>query len=318
MKKGLLLFIFGILSGSTLWAQQDNSFTEKTIVVHNSGCDIQGTLLSGNDKSKVAIIIAGSGPTDRDGNSPVGVTSDSYKILAEDLAKAGIATYRYDKRGIAKSSMKDFDEAKLTFNDYIIDAEKIFDYMKDSLAFKNIYFIGHSEGSLIGMIASERKRVKGYVSLSGSGRRIDSVLLEQLTTKVPPAIMKQIDSMFYKLAGGQKIDSVPPYLLTLFRPSIQPYMISWIKYNPYIEIGKLTCPILVVQGACDIQIKTKDAELLHNGNKSSILDIIPQMTHMLKDADKDCNDPGMKTYKDKSLPINTKLTVDIISFIQKT
>ena len=115
---------------------------------------------------KLAIIIAGSGPTDRNGNNPMGVAANSYKMIADELDAQNIATFRYDKRGIGKSAINNMNEGDLVFDDYIKDAVKIFDYMKDSLGFKNIYFIGHSEGSLIGMVASQRVPVKGFISIS--------------------------------------------------------------------------------------------------------------------------------------------------------
>jgi pimeloyl-ACP methyl ester carboxylesterase len=104
--------------------------------------------------------------------------------------------------------------------------------------------------------------------------------------------------------------------MSLFRPSVQPYMISWLKYDPAKEIGKLNCPILILQGKCDIQVKPEDAELLHAGNTKSILDIIDGMTHTLKNAEAGCQDPDMKTYKDSSLPLNKKLVNDIVSFVK--
>ena len=215
---------------------------------------INGTLLPASDKQKIVIIIAGSGPTDRNGNSIAGLNSNTYRLLAEALQKNNIASFRYDKRGIAKSAYKNFREKDLVFDDYINDAKEIFFYLKDSLGYKDIYFTGHSEGSLIGMVAAEQTTPKGYISLAGVGRTIDLIITEQVTAQYP-AIAKQTDSLFNILKTKGKIDSVPPYLLSIFRPSVQPYMISWMKYDPKAEIKKLNLPILILQGTCDIQVK---------------------------------------------------------------
>ena len=298
-----------------------NMFSEKIISIQSKGCLLEGTLLSSsvnNAKEKIAIIIAGSGPTDRNGNSIAGVFSNSYKMLAEELAKQNIATYRYDKRGIAKSVVKNFKESDLVFDDYISDAEIIFDYIKDSLGFADIYFIGHSEGSLIGMVASQEKPVKGFISLSGAGRSIDVIVEEQMNTQHQPAnIIKEVTDIFSLLKNGQKADSVPQYLYSLFRPGIQPYMISWLKHNPVDEMKKVNLPSLILQGSCDIQVKTEDAQNLHNANEKSIINIIPQMTHTLKNAGSNCVDENNKTYKDATLPLNTQLVADIVFFIKE-
>jgi len=313
MKKNIMLFAL-LLSFTFLSAQEDIA-SEKVISINIKGVTIEGTLLSNSPNQKIAIIIAGSGPTDRNGNSGLGVTCNSYKLLAEGLAKNNIASFRYDKRAIAKSAVKNFNEKDLTFDDYVNDAIAIYNYLKDSSGFKKIYFAGHSEGSLIGMIATERTNASGYISVAGAGRPIDVIITEQVT-KQSPVVGKQTDSLFQVLKTKNKLDSVPPYLISLFRPSIQPYMVSWMKYDPAVEISHIKKPILIIQGSCDIQVKVLDAETLYNGNKKAKLDIVEGMTHVLKNAEANCVDTNLKTYHDISLPLNTQLLKDIISFIQ--
>ncbi|HLK30212.1 MAG TPA: alpha/beta fold hydrolase [Puia sp.] len=316
MKQFLILYALIIVFTNKMFAQQ-NSFSEKTISVPFNSCTIEGTLLIPDKNSKqlkLAIIVAGSGPTDRNGNSILGVSANSYKILAEELAKQGIASFRYDKRGIGKSVPKNFTESNLVFEDYINDITAIFDCLKDSLGYKNIYLIGHSEGSLTGMVASQRRPMKGYISLSGAGRSIDVVIEEQIKSQ-PAFVRDKVDSIFLSLKAGKKVDSVPAFLYSLFRPSVQPYMISWLKYNPVAEIGKLKCPVLIIQGICDMQVKMEDANNLHEANKKSRLDIILSMTHTLKNAGENCVDDGQKTYHDATLPLNKQLVIDVVHFI---
>src|SRR5579871_2017164 len=155
MKPLLILYSLTIVFRSDMFAQQ-NLFIEKTFSVSFNGCNIEGTLLAPDKnlkQQKLAIIVAGSGPTDRNGNSILGVSANSYKMIAEELSKQGIASFRYDKRGIGKSIPKNFTESNLVFEDYINDIIAIFDYLQDSLGYKNFYLIGHSEGSLTGMVA---------------------------------------------------------------------------------------------------------------------------------------------------------------------
>ena len=291
---------------------------EKEITISSAaGTKLYGTLLSKNKEQKLAIIVAGSGPTDRDGNSTISSATYEYQMLAHDLDSQNIATFRYDKRGIAKSAYAGMKEGDMVFEDYVKDAEKIFDYLHDTLGFKNIYFIGHSEGSLIAMLASEKKKVEGYISVAGAGRPIDEIIEEQMQKQpLPDSVKQQIPMIFNQLKMGKEVENIPSDLNMLFRKSIQPYIISWMKYSPQKEIKKLKCPILILQGGCDIQVKEVDATNLHEANKKSTLDIIPNMSHTLKNAGKDCVDEN-KTYTDGSMPLDKMLVSDIVKFIEK-
>ncbi len=291
---------------------------EKEISITSAGGSwLYGTLLSKNIHQKIAIIVAGSGPTDRNGNSSLGIKTNEYSMLAHNLDSQNIATFRYDKRGIAKSTYAGMKESDLVLDDYVKDAENIFDYLHDTLGFRDIYFIGHSEGSLIAMLASQKKKVKGYISIAGAGRPIDVILEEQMQKQpLPDSIKQKIPEIFDQLKKGKEVDNIPENLKIIFRKSIQPYMISWLKYSPEKEIKKLKCPILILQGGCDIQVKVSDADNLHNANKRSILDIIPTMSHTLKNAGKDCVDQN-KSYTDGSMPLDKNLVEDIEKFIEK-
>ncbi len=292
---------------------------EKEIAITSAtGSKIYGTLRSKNNKQRLAIIIAGSGPTDREGNNALGVNANSYKMIAQALDSQNIASFRYDKQGVAKSISADMNEENFKFEDYINDAKKIFYYLHDSLGFKEIYILGHSEGSLVGMVAAETINVKGFVSIAGAGRPIDEIVEEQMHNQpLPDSLKTKTIQIFDQLKKGERVDNTPVLLNKIFRKSVQPYMISWLKYSPAVEIKKLKCPVLIVQGECDVQVKITDAENLHKANKQSVLDLIPLMTHTLKNAGKNCEDKDGKTYSDPSLPLNKRLVDDITGFIKK-
>lgn len=311
MKK---IFILSILFASLFSNKIIAQVNESIFTIKITGGVLEGSLISQPSKNKLAIIIAGSGPTDRNGNNPLNVKANSYKMLAEELNKEKIASIRYDKRGIGKSKLQAKDESKTLFTDFVNDAVALYKYAKDSLGYKQVYFIGHSEGSLIGMLASIETKAQGYISISGAGRSIDEIIEQQIENQ-PEEVKQMVHEIFVSLKAGKEVDDVPQALYTLFRPSIQPYMISWIKFNPSEEIKKLTQPILLINGTCDIQVKASEAELLNKANPSSKLVIIKKMTHALKDTGDDCNDAGMKTYTDPTLPLNTELVDSIIKFI---
>jgi uncharacterized protein len=286
-------------------------------ITSSTGGKIYGTLLSKNNNQKLAIIIAGSGPTDRNGNNPLGDKAASYQLLAHALDSQNIASFRYDKISIGESKLPaGMNESDIVFENFIKDAERIFTYLHDTVGIKNIYFIGHSEGSLIGMVASQKTPVKGFISLAGSGRPFDVLINEQANTQQWPDSMKnKTRFILNNLKSGQKVADIPVALEPVFRSSVQPYMISLLKYNPATEIKKLKCPVLIVQGNCDIQVKVEDAKLLNQSAKKSILKLIPSMTHTLKDAAPDCSEQE-KTYMDTNLPLDRQLVADVVDFIK--
>ncbi len=232
-----------LLITSGLFADQS-----KTVVKLETKTGIlEGSLIVPNEKNSVpvALIIAGSGPTDRDGNNPA-MNNNSLKMLAEALSKNGIATLRYDKRGIGKSQKAGQKEDELRFEHYISDAEAWAELLKNDKRFDRVIIIGHSEGSLIGMIAAQENGIDKFISIAGPGFSADKSLIEQLKSQ-PPEVLNIALPIIYKLRQGETVDDVNPLLYSLFRPSVQPYMVSWFKYDPAEEIAKLKIPVLIIQ-----------------------------------------------------------------------
>ncbi len=317
--KKLSLFLLLLLS---LNISAQLIVSEEPIVLKTKTGDIFGSLKAPNSKTPVpiAIIIAGSGPTDRNGNSQL-TQNDAYKMLSDELFYSGIATLCFDKRGIAasKSAMK--EESDIRFENYIEDVKGWINLLSNDKRFSNIIIIGHSEGSLIGMIAAKNNpKVTKYISIAGMGVPFDVILKEQLEKQLagqPQATKDLIFSYLDKLQQGETISNVPPTLNALFRPSVQPYMISVMKYNPQEEIAKLTIPTLIIQGTTDIQVPTEQANLLSVANPKAQKVIIENMNHVLL---KDCKSSDMveqmPTYSNKSIPLNKEIGKAIISFIK--
>jgi pimeloyl-ACP methyl ester carboxylesterase len=211
----------------------------------------------------LVVIIAGSGPTDRDGNSRLlPGANNSLKVLAEGLAARGIASLRYDKRGVAASATAMVSEANLRFDMYADDAAAWIRRLRSDSRFSTITVVGHSEGSLLGMLATQRGAADGYVSIAGAGRAADKILREQLARQLPPDLLSFSNKALDALLAGRTVDSVPPVLASLFRPSVQPYMISWLRVDPQVEITHLGVPALIAQGTLDAQVPVGDAQLL--------------------------------------------------------
>jgi hypothetical protein len=287
------------------------------MVLETTTGNIYGTITipAGFSKGTLAIIIAGSGPTDRNGNSTlIKGKNNSLQMLAYGLSDAGIAACRFDKRGIGESRNAMGKEADLRFDTYVKDVADWIVFLKKDKRFKKVVVIGHSEGSLIGMIAAKENADK-YISVSGAGKRADILIKEQLE-KQPEKIKAEAFSILDSLAMGYEVKAVSKMFYSLFRPSVQPYMISWFKHDPQLEISKLNIPILITQGDNDLQVSVSDAKLLAASNNKSSLKIIPGMNHVLKVTSTDALENQM-SYGNPDLPISTDLLQSIIEFIKK-
>ncbi len=291
-----------------------SGLTETPVKVDAADATLAGSLIlpakNSTAKVPVVLIIAGSGETDRNGNSSNVITAASYFKLADELGRAGIATLRYDKRAVGESkTTKAIAETR--FDDMVSDATAIVKYLKADPRFFKVIVLGHSEGSLIGMIAAEKEKVNGYISLAGAGDAANKILAVQL---------KNEPSEQYKISLG-KLDSLSKGLQVkaeagdpLFRPSVQPYMISWFKYNPQTEIKKLNIPVLIVQGTTDIQVSVADAQNLKKAKPNATLVLVDGMNHALKQAPAD-RAQNIKTYSDPTLPIDATLVKTVVQFV---
>jgi pimeloyl-ACP methyl ester carboxylesterase len=271
-------------------------------------------LPAGEGPFPVALLIAGSGPTDRNGNSPIlPGANDSLKMVAAALAKAGIASVRYDKRGIGESAAAMRAEEDMQFSDYIDDAVRWIDFLKKDPRFTRVAVIGHSEGSLIGMVAARRAGADAFVSLEGAGQPADELLKSQLAGD-PENVRAQAYAIIDSLKAGRTVSSIPEDMTALFRPSVQPYLISWFRYNPQREIARLNMPILIVGGTTDLQVPAKDAELLHAAQPRSTLRIIDGMNHVLKLAPADPR-KNVAAYSNPKLPLAPALVSALTDFL---
>ncbi|KKB50088.1 hypothetical protein HMPREF1212_03248 [Parabacteroides sp. HGS0025] len=300
-------------------AQMPVRLNERSISLNTSTGQINGKIIApGASTYPLVLIIAGSGPTDMDGNSALaGMKNNSLKYLAEELGRRGIGSLRFDKRGIASSAAAGKDEYSMRFEDLIKDVREWIDLLSRDRRLSGIYIAGHSEGALIGMVASQNNpKVKGYISLAGAGRPLSDILEEQMSAQ-PEVIRKMIVSINDSLKAGKLVPSVPLGLQALFRSSVQPYLISCYKYNPQEEIKKLTVPVLLLQGKTDIQISVKDAELLKQSLPSAELHLIDGMNHVLKDCDTMDRQKQMAVYTNPDLPVNENLLLFIEKFVKK-
>ncbi|WP_109298820.1 alpha/beta hydrolase [Aquimarina sp. AU474] len=306
--KYLTILLILIVHANLLFAQQE-------IEILSDGLSLSGTILSPTNKANtVVLLISGSGNTNRDGNVlNAGYTNNSMKIIAETLNDNGIASLRYDKRGVGKSINDTFNEAHLNFNQYVSDAIACITYLQKE--FDHVIIAGHSLGALVGILAAQTTKVDKIICLAGISDSGYNTIKRQLSSQ-PKFAKDAAFPILDNIKNGNKVDSVPPFLAALFRPEIQGYLKSFISYNPQEEIKKLNIPILIIQGSTDIQITTEEAKKMGEANRRAKLILIDEMNHVLKRVSADIN-KNLATYSNPNLPLHEDLMPHIIDFITK-
>ncbi|MFN2511927.1 MAG: alpha/beta hydrolase [Pyrinomonadaceae bacterium] len=307
----------------------ETTFIAEPMTLETPTGTLYGTLERPQSRSPVPVvlIIAGSGPTDRDGNSILlKGANNSLKLLAEGLAAHRIASLRYDKRGVgetgkamqlaAEKTKTVLREEDLTFETYIEDAVRWGTRLRADRRFSKLTVIGHSEGSLIGMVAAQRVGAQAFVSIAGTGRPLQQIILEQVRSQLSAGLLKTTEGILDQLVAGKRVESVPSELNYLFRPSVQPYLISWLRYDPSKEITKLRVPVLIAQGTTDIQATMRDAKALAEGNPAAKLLLVDGMNHVLKTVPNE-RDKQVSSYSDPTLPVTADLITGISKFVHE-
>jgi pimeloyl-ACP methyl ester carboxylesterase len=291
---------------------------DEAVSIEVEGKILNGSLTRGGKvdgyKHRAALIISGSGPTDRDGNSLPFMKNDSLKLLAHAISRNGISTLRVDKRGVAASKSAGLKEEDLRFTTYVDDITQWINFLNKQ-GYKEVILIGHSEGALVATMAAKHNSVVGLVSLAGAGRSAPDILKGQLKVNLPEAFVPQAFQIIDQLSQGKEVKEVPMMFQTLFRPSVQPYLISWFKLDPAKKLAKLEIPVLIIQGTTDLQIQEKDAKLLHEAAKNSKLHLMKGMNHVLKKADGD-KTKQLPSYLKPNFPLFEGLSKTVCEFLE--
>lgn len=263
----------------------------------------------------VVLIVAGSGPIDRDGNSAaLPGKNNSLKYLAEALKAQGIASLRFDKRLVGASMTDQLDERSLRLETYVRDVQTWFSYLDKRFA-QPIFVLGHSEGALISALAIIDLPADGLIYLAGPARPAGELILEQVEGRLSATLMNEVRVIVNKLNQGQTTESISPALVPLLRYSVQPYLISWFQYDPRKEIRKLNTPVLLAYGSTDIQVPmTAGADLKQVLPKAEFV-VINGMNHVLKQASGDIKQQ-LPSYSDSNLPIVGGLVSTVVKFVE--
>lgn len=299
------------------------AYEERPVALERDFGTLYGTLtVPARGAETAVLLIAGSGPTDRDGNNRLGLRCDCYRLLAEELTAAGYAVLRYDKRAIGSSVLDDPTQLpELTLDQYIDDAAALADYLAGE-GFRRVVLAGHSEGALIASVAAQRSpAVTGIISLCGAGYPLDEVLRLQMAGQLVPAHMElfvEAEQIIAALKRGERVDMTyhTQGLQALFSPSVQPFIISQMRYDPRQELRKAKVPVLIVGGGNDLQVPADNAEALAAARRDARKCIIPGMAHTLKACAETTLEGQLRTaYGDPTLPLAPELVPTLTEFL---
>lgn len=291
---------------------------ETPYTIHSGALGLPGTLTlprGATSPVPVALIIAGSGPTDRNGNSVMGIRPNSYAQLAWRLAERGIATLRYDKRGLP-GTRGTFEVSETTLEDFAGDARAAVESLARDPRFSGVVLVGHSEGAALALIAAgQGAPVAGVVHVSGLGRPVGEVMREQLSRQFDSATLARFDVAMEQYLRGEQPADLPPQLAMLFVPVNRTIMRSLMAFDPPAAIRVVRQPLLIVQGETDLQVTVADAERLHAARPDARLLLLPGANHVLKHSTERTVPGQMSTYQNPTVPIVPELGPAIADWI---
>lgn len=281
------------------------------ILITNDSIRLPGTLTYLDHRSPLIIWIPGSGNIDRNGNQAgYNVKADYIKEFRDSINKKGISFFSYDKRTANPENIKYKDD--IVFEDFVNDAKTVIDHFRADRRFSSIILIGHSQGSLVAMLASNN--TDKYISLEGPSDAIDKVLVQQIIRQSPIA-GDTLRAELKELRETGTIKYINPYLRTLLPKQNLLFLKSWMVYDPADEIKKISIPVLIINGTKDTQVLVDDAQALYNSNPDSKLVLIENMNHVLKDVQTD--EDNLKSYYLSDYPLSKKLINEVADFIFK-
>ena len=298
--------------------------SERGVVIPAPWGSISATLATADTGSDTAVlIVAGSGPTDRNGNSGLSLNTYTYKMLSDGLVRSGYDVLRYDKRAIGESRYEVGDIAEVVFDDFVDDAALCVAYLR-SLGYQRVVVAGHSEGGSIALHLALREdvAVDGLVLLCAPGYPMDAILMKQLAAQLVPqylGLMASATNIINTLKRGEMVaeERVPCELMSLFHPSVQPYLRSYLTTDPAELIAKVECPTLIISGGRDIQVSVDNAERLFSSSKDAKHISFADMSHVLKDATTDDRiEQMLSVYTNSQLPLTEGLADAIVEFLK--
>lgn len=301
------------------WSCVSSAQADVEITAPGPLAPLHGSFVAPEADGPVVLIVPGSGPTDRDGNNPLGVSAASYRLLAEGLAARGIGSVRIDKRGMFASAAAVADPNAATIAGYVADVASWVDAARRASGAGCIWLAGHSEGGLVALASAEQvEGLCGLILLAAPGRPLGTIMREQFTANpanapVLPDALRAIDA----LEAGESVDvsGFHPALQPIFAPQVQDYLREMMALDPAALAAGTALPVLIVQGAKDLQVSRADAEALHAARPDAGYVVLPDANHVFKSVAGDDQAANLAAYADPALPLASGLVEAIARFV---
>jgi alpha-beta hydrolase superfamily lysophospholipase len=306
MRKTTVIIALAALGLAAIWARA----SAEEAVIRVGAIDAVLTTPPGVEKPPVALLIAGSGSTDHDGNGPQ-IKPATLKKLAEQLAARQVATLRYDKRGAGGWKPEFGRPEDFRFKDYVDDAVALVDYLRGSGKFSKIILVGHSEGGLVAILTARRVPIDRLVLLTTAARRQGDLLKAQLEKKMAPDQFAPIAKAIDAIMAGQIVDPTPPGLS--IPPSMQPGIASAFLEDPIDPLKQIIQPVLIIGGGRDRQLARLDLVALAAAASAAKTLWLPEMNHVLVDVTDDADD--VAAYNQPERPLDPDMIESVAAFI---
>lgn len=300
------------------------AFAQEAMVAIDAG---QNSLLYGSllrpvatDSVPFVMIVPGVSPTDRNGNiSAAGKTPNTYKLLADALAARGYGSLRVDTRGVGGSAGALGSEDDLRLEVLVDDIANWARFLQVQPGVKCVAILGHSEGALIAALAAQKVKTCGVIEVAGASRPAGDVIANQLKAakdagKLSDGTYDQAMQILGELRAGRRVEDVPLALASIFRPSLQPYLMSWLNQDPVAAEAGLS-PLMVLQGENDLEVAPEDPRRLANVSRAIRLVMLPGVNHVLKIAPAE-RTANLATYGDPQLALAPDVIPAIVNFIE--
>ena len=311
---------FTLAASSIACAQEAPSPGGESIEVQGPAGVLRGSYLAptANANGAVVLIIPGSGPTDRDGNNPMGIRASTYRLLAEGLAAQGVASVRIDKRGMFGSAALGIDANAIVIGDYAADIAAWTAAIRERTDVRCVWLAGHSEGALVALVSAQTNLndICGLILIAGGGRRLGDVLREQLRSNPANApILAEAEHIIDELEAGRRVPAsqISAPLQPLFRENVQGFVISLFSYDPAALLRAYQGPVMVMQGTTDLQVTMRDAEVLAAARSVELVRL-EGVNHVLKEAPMD-RAANLATYGNPNLPLAPGIAERIAAYI---
>jgi alpha-beta hydrolase superfamily lysophospholipase len=301
----LLVMLFAFVPSVSAFAEESS--------IKVGAIDAVLTMPPGVERPPVALLIAGSGSTDHDGNGPQ-IRPATLRKLSDQLVARNIATLRYDKRGAGGWKPEFGRPEDFRFKDYADDAVTLTNYLREGGKFSRVALVGHSEGGLVAILAAQRVGVDRLVLLVTSARRQGDLLKAQLEKKLAPDVFAPIAKAVDAIMAGQIVDPPPPGLS--IPPAMQPGIASAFVEDPIDPLKKIVTPTLIVGGGRDRQVARLDFMALSTASPAAKTLWLPDMNHVLNDVTNDADDLAAYTQSDR--PLDADLIEAVAAFVQGT